>query len=74
MQRLMSRRPRREHGGLDAAAGPRNLLIRDTAEPLLEFLDPIAAVDQVRVAIDQSRGDPQSLASWTGAPCARPRA
>ena len=30
--------------GLDAAAGARDVLVGNTAQPLLEFLDPIAAV------------------------------
>ena len=56
-----TRGARGTHGGLDAAAGARDLLVRDTAEPLLELGDAVAAVHQMRVAIDEARRDPQAV-------------
>ena len=60
MQLLVSRRARRLHRRLDAAAGARNLLVGNAAQPLFEFLHPIAPINQVRVAVDQPRGHPQT--------------
>ena len=49
-------------GRLDAATGARDVLIGNAAQPLLELIDTIAAVDQVRVAIDEPRRHPQAAA------------
>ena len=76
VQRFLRRRASVAHGRLDAAARSRNLLIGCAAESLLELRDTIAAVDQVRVAVDQARRDPLAArrrASTRPAPRARRR-
>jgi len=51
----------RLHGGDDAAAGTRNLFIGRALEAHLEFARPVAAIDDMRVAIDEAGCDPTSL-------------
>jgi len=55
---VLACRARRLHGRDDAAAGARDLLVGGAGEPQLEFVRAIARVDQMGVAIDQSRRDP----------------
>ena len=62
------RLPGRIDGGLNAAAGTRDLLIGHAAKPLLELRDPIAAVDQVSMAIDEARRHPQTFGLLDGDP------
>lgn len=45
------------HGRADAAAGAGNLLVAGTLQAQLEFACPVAAIDQVGVAVDQAGGD-----------------
>src|ERR1700722_10418910 len=61
MQIRVSCRPCGLHGRLNTTPGTRNSLVRYAAEPLFEFLYPVAAVHQVRVAIDESWSHPQSV-------------
>ena len=44
-----------------AAAGPGDLLIGGAAETQLELVGPVAAIDEMGVAIDQSRRDPAAF-------------
>lgn len=46
------------HGGENAAAGLGGFRIADTAETRLELGAAVAGEDQVRVAVDQARGEP----------------
>ena len=65
-------RPRRARGSrrrssihappTDAAAGTRDLVIGGAGEPKLELVRPVAAVDDVGVAVDQTRRDPAAVA------------
>ncbi len=59
-------------GRLNAAAGAGDLLVRRAAQPLLEFLDSVAAVHQVGMAIDEPRRDPQPAAIHGRMPTWRP--
>ena len=52
----------RAHGGENAAACASDLFIRGAGEPELEFVRPVAPVNQVGVAIDQGRRNPAALA------------
>ena len=52
-QRLLVGGARRGDGGADAAAGAGDLLIGRALQAQLEFRRSLAAVDQVRVAVDQ---------------------
>src|SRR6185437_5546632 len=61
-QRLLAGLPRRRHRRRDAAAGARDLLIRSAGKPQLEFAGAIAAVDEMGMAINQSRRNPAALA------------
>ena len=54
-QFVLGRRARRLHGGEDAAAGARDLLVGGAGEPQLELVRAVAAVDQMGVAVDQAR-------------------
>ena len=54
-QLRLVRRPRRPHRRDDAAAGPRDLLVARALEPHLELARPVAAEDDVGVAVDQRR-------------------
>jgi hypothetical protein len=56
---LVGRRGARgAHGGKDAAAGARDVLVACAFEALLEFAGTIAGEDEVRMAVDERRGDP----------------
>ena len=64
----------RAHGGKNAAAFAGDLFIRGAGEPELEFVRPVAPVNEVGVAIDQRRRDPAALAiddAGAVAPCRR---
>ncbi len=50
------------HRRHDAAAGTRDLLVACAGQPQLEFMRAVAAIDDVRVAIDQARRDPAAFA------------
>ena len=58
-QRVDRGLPGRPHGRDDAAAGPGNLLVRRAVQPLFEFSRPVAAIDDMGVAVDQPRRDPR---------------
>jgi hypothetical protein len=58
----LRRGPRGAHRRGDAAPGPGDLGIGDARQPLLEFIGPAAAIDQVGVAIDEPRGGEAPLA------------
>ena len=58
---VLARRPRRLHGGDDAAARPRDLLVGGAGKAQLEFVRPISGIDEVGVAIDQAGRDPASV-------------
>ncbi len=51
----------RLHGGEDAAAGTRDLLVGGAAEAQLELVRAVAAVDEVGVAVDQAGRDPAAF-------------
>ena len=53
-ERILARLARCLDGGEDAAAGPRDLLIGRALETKLELMRPVAAIDEMGVAIDQS--------------------
>ena len=55
---LVGRRPRRPYGGHDAPTGRGDLLVGGPVEPLSELTGPVAAEDDVRVAIDEAREQP----------------
>ena len=59
---LFGRGPRRADGRQDSAALAGDLLISCAREPELEFVRPIAPVDEVRMAIDQGGRDPSAFA------------
>ena len=46
----------------DAAAGARDLLVARAGEPHFEFARAVAGVDEMGVAVDQSRRDPAAVA------------
>ena len=52
---------RRLHGGENAAAGARDLLVAGAGEAQLELVRAVAAVDEVGVAVDQARRDPAAF-------------
>ena len=52
---VFARRARRAHGRKDAAALAGDLFVARAGEPQLEFVRPVAAVDEVGVAVDQRR-------------------
>ena len=58
---ILARRARRLHGRDDAAAGARDLLVACAFEPQFEFMRAVAAIDEMSVAIDQSRRDPAAV-------------
>ncbi len=58
----LGRGARRPYGRGDAAAAPRDLLVRRAVLPLLELVAAIAGVDDVRVAVDQPRQQPAAAA------------
>ena len=60
-QRVFVRRPGRLDGRHDAAAGARDLLVGGARQPKLELVRPVARIDEMRVAIDQSRRDPAAI-------------
>ena len=58
---VLARRPGRLHGRDDAAAGARDLLVGGAGEPQLEFVRPVAGIDEMGVAIDQAGRDPAAV-------------
>ncbi len=50
----------RAHGCRDASARPRNLRVRGPLLPRLELVGAIAGIDEVGVAVDESRRDPMA--------------
>ncbi len=64
----------RPHSGKNAAAFASDLFIGSAGEPQLEFVRPVAAVNEVGVAIDQGGRNPAALAidhPGAVAPCRR---
>ena len=59
---------RRFDGGEDSAAGPRDLFVARPLEPHLELPCAVAAVDEMRVAVDERRGDEMAF-EIAPAPC-----
>src|SRR5271166_4328134 len=59
---VFARRAGRAHGRKDSSALTGDLFIRGAREPELEFARPVAAVDEVGVAIDERRRDPSTFA------------
>ena len=57
---VLAQRPCRRDGRDDAASGPRDLFIAGSFEPHLEFFRPIAAEDQMGMAVDRRRRDQSS--------------
>src|SRR5262249_56048150 len=55
---LLARRARRGDRGTDSAAGAGDLLVSGAAEAQLELVRAVAAIDEMRVAIDEARGHP----------------
>ncbi len=62
MSSVFACRPRRLHGGDDAAPGAGDLLIGGAGEPQLELMGAVAAENEMGVAVDQAGGDPAALA------------
>src|SRR6185369_17785712 len=56
-QRLVARSARRRDGRADAAAGAGDLLVGRAFEALLELAGALTGVDEVGVAVDESRRD-----------------
>ena len=56
-QRFLVRGSRRPHGGGDAAALPRDLLVARALAPPLELRVAVAGVNEVRVAVDEAGRD-----------------
>ena len=59
---VLARRARRLDGGDDAAAGAGDLLVARALQAQLELVRPVAAIDEMRVAVDEPGGDPAALA------------
>ena len=59
---VLARQACRLHGRGDAATAQGNFRVACPGEPQLELLGAVAAIDEVRMAIDQARGDPATLA------------
>ena len=57
-QLFLARRTHRTHGGEDAAAGARDLLVRAPAQPLGVLVGARAGEHQVRMTVDQPGCDP----------------
>src|SRR5208337_1640892 len=62
IQRTRIRGARGLNGRLNPAARACDLLVRDPAQPLFELLDPIPAVDEVGMAIDEAGRQPLTAA------------
>ena len=60
-QRGFVRRTRGAHRGDDAAALPRDLFVADAREALREFVRALAAIHQMRMAIDETRRHPRAV-------------
>jgi hypothetical protein len=58
----LGRGARRRDGRDDAAAGAGDVLITRTRQPQFEFMRAVAAMHQMRVAVDQPRRDPAAVA------------
>lgn len=58
----LARLARRGHCGDDAAAGACDLFVARALQAQLEFVRAVAAIDEMRVAIDRARRDPAALA------------
>ena len=58
---IFTRRTRRLHGREDSAAGPGDLFVGGPRKSQLEFVRAIAGVNEVRVTVDQARGDPATV-------------
>ena len=52
----------RAHGGENAAAFARDLFVACARKPHLEFVRPVAAVDEMGVAVDEGGRDPAAFA------------
>src|SRR5205823_5316018 len=61
-EHILSRRARRAKRRLDSAARARNVGVTRAMQTLLEFLGTVAGVNEMRMAIDQSRRSPASAA------------
>ncbi len=59
---LLAGSAQRRDGGDDAAARARHLFIGRAGKPHLELVRPVARMDQMGVAIDQTRRDPPAFA------------
>ena len=59
---VLARRAGRLDGGDDAAAGAGDLLVARAFQAQLELVRPVAAIDEMGVAIDEAGGDPAALA------------
>ena len=59
---VLARRAGRLDGGDDAAASAGDLLVARAFQAQLELVRPVAAIDEVGVAIDEPGGDPAALA------------
>ena len=58
MQKVRLGRPAgRRNGGHDATSGAGDLFIAGTVKPHLEFAGAVAAMDDMRVTVDQGRCD-----------------
>ncbi len=60
-QRLLVGRPRRPHGGQDAAARARDLRIGPALKPHRPFPGAGASEDEMGVAVDEPRGQPAAV-------------
>ena len=66
-QGLRTGRACRRHGRAYAATGTGDVFVARPTQQLLELLRTLAAIDQVRVAIDQARGDERAAQVVLGA-------
>ena len=55
---FLGSRSRAPDGGENPAAGAGDLLVRSALQALLEFVRAVAGVYEMRVAVDEPRGDP----------------
>ena len=65
-ERILARAPQSLDGGENAATGSRDLRIARALEPHLEFMGPVAGMQDVAVAIDQPGGHPASTTVLDG--------
>jgi hypothetical protein len=61
MRVVLAGGPGMRDGGADAAAGARDLLVGGAGQAQLELARAVAAIDDMRVAVDEARRDPGTV-------------